>query len=62
MRTRASELLTDHFRVSGYDTEDLLVWEGCADPLAGQSLVAPVFVTQIIDPVLPDPLTLDQLS
>lgn len=60
MRSRASELINDHFRVA--DTaealDDLLVWEGCsADPFAAVTLVAPVFVTEDTPVRGLDPLT-----
>lgn len=48
MRTRASDMLRDHFGVDvTADTlEDLRVWEGCSnDPFYEVSLVAAVFVT-----------------
>lgn len=59
MRTRAAELLNDHFRVDMADhTDELMVWEACdTDPFQEVSLVPPVFVTQITEPSRPLDLT-----
>lgn len=59
MRSRAAQLVDDHFRVG--TVEDLLVWEGCTDPFADISLVAPV-VTEDTEDQLLDPLTRVKLS
>lgn len=59
MRSRAAQLIEDHFRIDADHTEDLLVWEACAtDPFQDQTLVAPVFVvTEVTEDHLLDPLT-----
>ena len=54
MRSRAAQLVDDHFRVG--TIEDVLVWEGCPDPFADISLVAPVVTEVTVDQHL-DPLT-----
>lgn len=54
MRSRAAQLVDDHFRVG--TIEDVLVWEGCTDPFADISLVAPV-VTEVTEPDRLLPLT-----
>lgn len=59
MRSRAAQLVDDHFRVG--TVEDLLVWEGCTDPFADISLVAPV-VTEDTEPDRLLPLTRVKLS
>ena len=61
MRSRAAQLIEDHFRIDAVHTEDLLVWEACQiDPFQDQTLVAPVFtrdVTEVTEDQLLDPLT-----
>lgn len=58
MRSRAAQLIEDHFRVSADATEDLLVWEDCSqDPFAEATIVSPVFVSQVTDKTDPYPLT-----
>lgn len=54
MRSRAAQLVDDHFRVG--TIEDVLVWEGCTDPFADISLVAPDVTEVTVDQHL-DPLT-----
>jgi len=61
MRSRAAQLVDDHFRVG--TVEDVLVWEGCTDPFAEVSLVAPEFtMTEVTEDQLLDPLTQVKLS
>lgn len=61
MRSRAAQLIEDHFRVSADATEDLLVWENCAqDPFSEVTLVPAVFVTQSTRDQWIDPLTVGQ--
>ena len=62
MRSRAAQLVDDHFRVG--TIEDVLVWENCtADPFAEVSLVAPEFtMTEVTEDQLLDPLTRVKLS
>lgn len=64
MRSRAAQLIEDHFRVDGSFIEDLLVWEACTtDPFQEQSLMAPCFtVTEVTEDDLLDPLTRVKLS
>lgn len=63
MRSRAAQLIEDHFRIDAVHTEDLLVWEACVtDPFQDQTLVAPTYVSQITEDQLLDPLTQVKLS
>lgn len=64
MRSRAAQLIEDHFRIDSVHTEDLLVWEACStDPFQDQTLVAPAYVvSQITEDQLLDPLTRVKLS
>lgn len=61
MRSRAAQLIEDHFRVSADATEDLLVWENCdQDPFSEVTLVPAVFVTQSTRDQWVEPLTVGQ--
>lgn len=64
MRSRAAQLIEDHFRIDAVHTEDLLVWEACeTDPFQDQTLVAPPYVvSQVTEDQLLDPLTRVKLS